>query len=119
MNNQEVFDKVSTWLLREGGTQSSSPDIGCVYRSEDGNMCAIGCILPDELYSTSFETNDVEYMLEDKEVKEYFSGVSEELLHSLQVIHDNDGNWSNLNYMYNDLRSLANEHQLQFNFKGI
>ena len=65
MNRQEVFDKVRTHLLAQGrksvihcGTYEET----CAYRSLDGS-CAVGCLIPDELYDPEIEGTTVEGLL--------------------------------------------------------
>ena len=53
MTDQEVFDKVVT-ALREQGCKSMD-DGACVYRSKDGRKCAVGHLIPDELYHERME----------------------------------------------------------------
>lgn len=54
MTNQEIFDKVATHLLMQG--KKSMNDRGeCVYRNAAGRKCAVGCLIPEELYSNEFE----------------------------------------------------------------
>jgi hypothetical protein len=41
---------------RNNGNKSvNSVNNNCAYRGENGNACAIGCFLPDDLYSRSME----------------------------------------------------------------
>lgn len=49
----ETLDIVITHM-RKQGTFSVS-EHGCMYRDGEGNACAIGCLIPDELYSTALE----------------------------------------------------------------
>jgi hypothetical protein len=53
MTAQEIFDKVSNHLLTQN---AQSLDNGsCVYRTEDGKHCAVGCLIPTEFYSERIE----------------------------------------------------------------
>ncbi|UTS52079.1 hypothetical protein [Synechococcus phage BUCT-ZZ01] len=62
-DKQRVFDKVATHLLtqRQKSTQNSK-SYRCVYKNEDGLMCAAGCLIPntvvmnDEINSMSWNT---------------------------------------------------------------
>jgi hypothetical protein len=56
---QATFDYVSAHLLTQM-KQSKDQDGGCVYRGNDPDtgaklMCAVGCLIPDEHYSTKME----------------------------------------------------------------
>lgn len=48
MNGQEIFDKVARHLLTQG-VRSSRGSNTCVYRGPNGTMCAVGCLLPDDV----------------------------------------------------------------------
>lgn len=54
LNKQEVFDKVASHLLTQWEQSiHTDPETGnteCVYRGDEGLMCAAGCIIPDNIY---------------------------------------------------------------------
>ena len=54
MTEQEIFDTVLTHL-REQGKAAATDDGGCRYRGPDGTACAVGCLIPDELYDPVIE----------------------------------------------------------------
>lgn len=102
MTAQEIFNTVAAHLLRQGrkaegyGTQP-----GCAYRSNDGDKCAVGCLIPDDDYSIELEGAVVTpNLLEDTDrlaFREKFLkdvlirlGLLKHvhLLRSLQAIHD-------------------------------
>jgi hypothetical protein len=76
-----------------------------MYRGPDGLKCAIGCLIPDELYSYTIESNPVGYL--PKEILDHLGG-NEWLLQRLQSIHDliDVENW------YTALSDLATEFNL-------
>ncbi len=51
---QAVFDKIVAHL-RQQGTKSLGSDGGCRYRGADGRMCAVGCLIPDDVYTPELE----------------------------------------------------------------
>lgn len=57
----------------------------CVYRASDGNKCAVGCFIPDDIYHISLETRNLPYFsgLEDFLPLEIFACIL------LQKTHDN------------------------------
>jgi len=57
MTNQEVFDKVVAHLKAQG-KQSLKGD-SCKYRGSMGMKCAVGCLIPDEEYSSELEGKTV------------------------------------------------------------
>lgn len=58
LNKQRVFNKVWDYFVVQKKPQSRGIGIfgACKYRSADGNKCAIGCLIPDELYSPEFDS---------------------------------------------------------------
>lgn len=59
MDKQAIFDRVVTHLLTQkrrsvtitGGVRT------CMYRAPNGDMCAIGCLIPDDVYTPCFMLN--------------------------------------------------------------
>ena len=100
---QEVFDHVVAHL-RKQKVRSVSADGSCKYRGPNGLMCAFGCLIPDDLYHSTFEGMNVRYFFGGSCSKE--SGLSasecdawnsfdskhlapfEPMLLSLQSLHD-------------------------------
>jgi hypothetical protein len=100
LTKKEIFDKVVAHLLTQQA-QSKNHYGDCLYRSPDGLKCAVGCLIPDELYDKEIEGAAVggcnapilecanilrEILLE--------SGIPDEkgiweMLEDLQKIHDN------------------------------
>ncbi len=58
MNNREIFDKVKTHLLTQN-RKSYDDYKGCSYRGPNGTMCAVGCLIPDNVYNEDMEGGDV------------------------------------------------------------
>lgn len=88
MNNQECYDKVKKHLLTQG--KQCMDGIDCCYR-HNGLACAIGGIIPDELYNRSFEGRKVGYLLDlFPAIAEFFNGVDVSLLRRLQELHDTE-----------------------------
>ena len=54
MTEQEIFDTVLTHL-REQGEAAATDDGSCQYRGARGTACAVGCLIPDELYDPLIE----------------------------------------------------------------
>jgi len=88
MTSREIFDKVKKHLLKQG--ERSSEDGWCLYRSGD-LKCAVGCLIPDDLYKEDMERTAINGLFNK------FYGVMKKiglkhehknLLVSLQNIHD-------------------------------
>lgn len=55
--DQELYSTVRQHLLRQGrrSTTTTNGMTRCVYRGIEGTQCAIGCLIPDDLYSPELE----------------------------------------------------------------
>lgn len=96
LSTQDVFDVIAWSLLRQHA-RSRNVILGkafCRYRAADGRRCAIGFILPDELYCERLEglaVNDLAHTLNSIERGRRFAALlyrDLELLTVLQRMHD-------------------------------
>lgn len=56
MTPQEIFDKVTVHLLTQNLKSRETPWGGdCKYRDSRGHKCAVGILIPDELYKPEME----------------------------------------------------------------
>lgn len=57
MNRQEIFDTALAHLRSQGKPSliKKEGNISCQYRDLDGNMCAVGALIPDSLYHPDME----------------------------------------------------------------
>lgn len=85
LSKQEIFDRIASHLIAQG-SGSTNAEGECVYRSPNGTSCAVGCLIPDELYNPDFEMNSVKYL--PLGVREYLGLDNMEMLSNLQTIHD-------------------------------
>ena len=110
MTNQEVYDKVKAHLLTQNAKSISRKYGLCKYRMiRSTKRCAIGCLIPDNLYEREMEGNAVYNLLHDfPKIKKFFEGVSSALLAALQTVHDNElvKNWPR------ELEAVAKEYEL-------
>ena len=54
VEKSELFEKVRNHLL-EQGRRAADEKGDCLYRGPDGTKCAVGCIIPDDLYDPDME----------------------------------------------------------------
>lgn len=81
MNSQQMFDKVAKHLLTQNAKSRA------LYRGRGGMMCAIGCLIPDDLYSPKMEGIWVERLVAYfPELKKFIPDLA--LADRLQRIHD-------------------------------
>lgn len=92
MELQQLFDTVSTHLLTQN-RQSRNIFNNCVFHSNDGAKCAIGCLIPEDAYHPMFELTSFDGE-DDRIRKAVFPVIGEstveklELLDELQCLHD-------------------------------
>jgi hypothetical protein len=114
MNNQEAFDKVAEHLLKQM-RKSLNIDRGrCVYRNKDGLKCAIGALIPDELYDHKMEYMGVDRLIFNfhNELQPLFADVSISLLQDLQDVHDD----VSPDHWYRRLEGVADAWGLEFRY---
>lgn len=111
MNKQQIFNKVAEHLLTQMAV--SEDEFGCLYRGPNGLKCAVGILIPDDLFEVELENSDV-YSLFDclgPEGRKRI-GITRyrtlDFLADLQCIHDSfpPDSWRA------ELRVLANKHRL-------
>ncbi len=101
MTSQEIFDTVLSHL-RVQGPCTLNGMIACRYRGSNGARCAIGALIPDDLYLPSMERMLITGLIRFMEsLGERYSSLCktfkehEKLITRLQLIHDNENksNW--------------------------
>ena len=62
MSMKQIHTKVSKHLLQQGKRSEDGQGAGnsCMYRSSDGLMCAVGCLISDDEYHSGIEGHDVD-----------------------------------------------------------
>ena len=92
MNRQKIYNKVKTHLLTQN--QHSRTDNLCAYRGEDNRMCAIGCLILDNLYDSRMEGKTVRQLYLsfrqqfDKTFGHILNSGDMDFLTGLQKVHD-------------------------------
>lgn len=85
LSRTEIFKRVREHLLTQN--ERAEDDYGCRYRMPDGKRCAIGCLIPDSLYSTEYEHEGIDSL--PFVLLEYLGGLyNEDFLQDLQNVHD-------------------------------
>lgn len=96
---QDIFDKVVNHLLTQNQKSKdylkyrddAKPILTCTYRSllDDNTIlkCAIGCLVPNDKYSESFEGKSIASLIEHLNL--FIEPTRLDLLIHLQTIHDN------------------------------
>jgi hypothetical protein len=95
-STQEAYERIRRYFSRPSADLAKSIDLFgstfCEYRKgrqRNGRACAVGCLIPNELYSTSLEENSVGQIFSYfPTLKEYFANVNREFLADAQNLHD-------------------------------
>ena len=100
MTNQEIYTKVRKHLLTQKERAVAENSASCRYRTPGGLTCAVGCLIPKELYTLEIEgasahdaakgfyLDGAEGFLHAIFVKLGITSESAGLLGQLQGIHD-------------------------------
>jgi hypothetical protein len=116
MTPQEIFDTVAKHLFTQGCRSIEVDDEGeesCLYRAPEGRMCAVGVLIPDELYDGLMEHQNSDMLLETEchAFPEWMSG-NKRLLFSLQRVHDSSVHWEDSRTMRAALLGVAHLYEL-------
>ena len=108
-SEQEVFDYIANHLLTQNKQARLADGSECAYRTEGGLKCAAGCLIPDDLYKPEFEGKGYRGLV----AIEHFDSTHRDLIHRLQILHDDNQpeKWAN------ELRDLALNLRLEFTQK--
>jgi hypothetical protein len=116
MDKQAVFNKVAEHLLTQN-VRCIGVDNRCAYRDPDtGRRCAIGCLIPDELYKEEMEGWGItDLLITNSPLSKALDVVTEEdwdFLAGLQNIHDRGmvSEWRDCLWKY------AEDNGLKFDF---
>lgn len=117
-DNQEAFDRVwNTFIVQRQprAVKTLSPHSGiesCLYRTEEGTGCAIGCQIPDALYDPRLEGKNALTLVEfEHKIGDHFVKVTPKLLDALQRAHD-DQDSVNIDYFRGRLAAVADSFGL-------
>ena len=119
MTSQEIFNKVCEHLMTQKAKaviQEENESVPtCMYRTPEGLKCAVGGLIPDEMYNPVIEGKPFNLMGLDDCPE--LNGIAQklgliediDLIHRLQRIHDSDRieDWSKR------LRRVGENHDLE------
>lgn len=127
MTTQEAYEGIREFFSREGAAlaKERNTDEGftrCFYRGDADRSssvrCAVGCLIPDELYKPRWESKSISALLGtwgkrdeyDPDLGAFFEGVEDRFLEAAQGAHDAAGDASGF---IEALDVIAREHDLQ------
>ena len=121
MTPQEIYDTVAKHLFTQGkrsGVLWPTGDFRCKYRGPDGTKCAVGVLIPDEVYDPDMEGHSIVGLFDpdatEKGGFELPAWMKEnlKLLVALQGAHDFSRYWHSSPQMNARLKQVAQDHGL-------
>lgn len=130
LNMQETFENVVRHLYAQGHPAMDESG-ACLYRGPNGTKCAVGCLIPDDLYKRQMDEDGGSVLnllpmfpelwelfdVRDNNNKEW-----QDFLHQLQLAHDCQSFKSfeclyfNKNKLDMDLKAVATKFKLDDSF---
>lgn len=111
---QKAYEKIRAHLIEQGKPAKEDFSGNCVYRSEDGLKCAVGCLIDDNAYDPSLEDctpmmDNVTYAL--KQSGWTFTQGQLQCLKEMQEKHDA---WcGGLDAVIRDIDGVAQQYKLE------
>ena len=106
MTHQEIFDFVWTKLYEQG--KQSADSFGCKYRTANGLKCAVGHLIPDNVYVKHMEGRAISTISESYSLpSDIFNRGNEVLLQELQGAHDLASKPTFLEDLASQMREIA------------
>jgi len=137
MTNQEIYDKVLFGLRKQGHASAMYDEHGefesCAYRGDNGDRCAVGMLIPDEIYNQEIEGLGLYSIVNSEDFCESTppftrmrvamlrqilkeSGIKKNQLHfvrELQIAHD-DGLNHSTKLFEERMQGIAKEYDLMY-----
>jgi hypothetical protein len=92
MTTQEAYESIRAYFNEPGATlavEAVTPYPRCSYRTTDGAKCAVGCLIPDDLYDPRIEGKSIEGVLKlSPSLRGHFRDVDPKFLLGAQRLHD-------------------------------
>jgi hypothetical protein len=94
MTPQQVFDSVVYPLIAQNARATGDDGVRCMYRAPDGRRCAIGWVMPDDVYHKTLEFMGIRHIAPQLLNTNYGDAYARflyrhmDLLRALQDMHD-------------------------------
>jgi hypothetical protein len=96
MTTQEAYEQIRSYFSRpDAALAATTTGDTCFYRQPmpDGSVrkCAVGCLIPDELYDLELDEQNVagdHAMVWTNELREFFQDVDVDFINEAQAAHD-------------------------------
>ena len=119
---QNVFNKVAAHLLSMK-ERSVDADGWCMYRGGNNQRCAVGALIPDEIYDPRIENHNITELWQMSETSTFdeplnkfiLDNLDDFLLDALQIVHDTHSSWSDDGFVgHRRLADIACSYNLDF-----
>ena len=119
---QAIANTVFAHLRKQGRRAVDKVRDVCVYRTADGLKCAVGCLIPDELYDKGIEgagmsldfTSQRRWKLWDILWNIGIRAEDGQLMEVLQMLHDSERNWGEKGISEDAIRDVCALLKLQY-----
>jgi hypothetical protein len=81
-------DKIEQHLIQQKARSVDEGNKVCMYRGEQGRMCAAGCLIPDEVYGRHLESKSIAVLKEQGLMEVFPTDITSEELLYWQQYHD-------------------------------
>ena len=119
MTPQKIFNTVINHLYTQKKKSFSFSNNVCQYKTSEGLKCAIGCLIPDEIYIKEMDEDSwiIKKFSRRFESLSYFTeGNNTDLLDRLQKIHDEASTSDDrVTFLLKDLAAELNKVAKEFN----
>lgn len=131
-NTQHAYEQMREYFSHPNAKLAKTKSGTCLYRTDDGRKCALGCLIPDDLYDPAFEGEGSWTLLGEHDtlhsqntidpetgedigipldkLHEYFSKVDADFIKLAQSLHDDSAH--NAEHFVELLDNLAREAEL-------
>lgn len=108
---QALFDKALTGIRQQGGFAVNGT-LGCAYRTRDGRKCAVGHLIPDEIYKPDMEGHGADVVWE--RVSPGATNKELCLVTKLQGAHDTSEFCGNMDSFESEMACIADSFGLTY-----
>ena len=81
-------DKVEQHLIKQKARSVDVDNSACMYRGQNGLMCAAGCLIPDDRYTPNLERRAISLLVADGKMDVFPTDISADELKKWQNYHD-------------------------------
>jgi hypothetical protein len=117
---QEIFDYVVQRLLQQG-KRSMTGEEGCKYRGDGGTRCALGWLIPDDLYRPEMDDFHCSWNVQDllRHGIPAITALGNDLAYKMQRAHDHASDHIPGLFkttLLENMKDVALRHNLAWNF---